>query len=136
MRELSMTDAEMLASFNQEKNRPEQVKILAELNATTVEDIKSRLIAQGADARQMPRKKKAVGGWPKAEKKQKQYPIQETLPTGTVSMETVIQGLRQELERLDEADRRMAARRAALAEVIKVIEDAYPAAEKEEQAND
>lgn len=131
MSELSMSNEELLASFNQAKNRPNQVKILAELNATTVEDIKQRLLAKGADDRQMPRRKKAAGGRPKAAKARECYPVHEALPAGTVSMETVILGLRQELERLDEAERRMADRRCALDEALKALEDAYPAEDAE-----
>lgn len=54
---LAMTEAEILRDFESAKVPCAQVKILAELNATTVEHICEILVAQGVDRRLLPRKR-------------------------------------------------------------------------------
>jgi len=54
---LPMTDAEILASFNNAIVPSRQCKILAELNATSVDRIKEIFLRMGVDGRRLPRKK-------------------------------------------------------------------------------
>ena len=56
-RPLPMTDAEILASFNNAIQPSKQCKILAELNVTSVDRIKEILLRMGVDGRRLPRKK-------------------------------------------------------------------------------
>ena len=56
-RPLPMSDAEILRDYRQASDPVKQVRILAELNNTTVERIANILVAQGVDRRKMPRKK-------------------------------------------------------------------------------
>ena len=48
---MQMTNSEIIANYRQSKNKAEQVKILAELNACPVERIIGILTAGGIDAR-------------------------------------------------------------------------------------
>lgn len=52
---MQMTHGEILVSYRQAKNKKEQVKILAELNACTQDEIKKILLETGADVRELPR---------------------------------------------------------------------------------
>ena len=54
---LPMTDAEILREFNEAKHPAEHVRVLADLNATTIDRIKAILVAQGVDPRRLPRKR-------------------------------------------------------------------------------
>lgn len=56
-RPLPMSDAEILRDYRLAAEPVKQVRILAELNNTTVERIANILVAQGVDRRKMPRKK-------------------------------------------------------------------------------
>ena len=56
-RPLPMSDAEILREYRLAAEPVKQVRILAELNNTTVERIAHILVAQGVDRRKMPRKK-------------------------------------------------------------------------------
>lgn len=56
-RPLPMSDADILRDYMQAAEPVKQVRILAELNNTTVERIANILVAQGVDRRKMPRKK-------------------------------------------------------------------------------
>ena len=58
---LPMSDAEILASYNNAIQPSKQCKILAELNATSVERIKEILLRMGVDGRRLPRKKLKEG---------------------------------------------------------------------------
>ena len=49
-----MTDGEILANFNQAKDPTGQVKILAELNATSVANIKRILMDRGVAPERLP----------------------------------------------------------------------------------
>lgn len=55
---MQMTEFEILMSYRQAKEPKEQVKILAELNSTTIEHINEILKSQGVDGRVLPRPRK------------------------------------------------------------------------------
>jgi hypothetical protein len=57
---MQMTDEEILLSFKQAKNPPDQVQILADLNCCDVDTIKRILIDQGVDPRKLPRAKRKL----------------------------------------------------------------------------
>lgn len=71
---LPMTDAEILASFNQALHPCRQVKVLAELNATTKERIIEILVKMGVDRRRLPRKQTPK---PKAETETASLSVEE-----------------------------------------------------------
>lgn len=50
---MQMTSEEILRDFRQAKHKKEQIKILAELNACSVEEIVDILKAQGVDGRSL-----------------------------------------------------------------------------------
>jgi len=52
---MQMTNGEIVASYRQAKNKKEQVKILAELNACKNEEITEILVDGGVAANQLPR---------------------------------------------------------------------------------
>ncbi len=52
---MQMTNGEIVASYRQAKNKKEQVKILAELNACNVEEITKILVEGGVAPNQLPR---------------------------------------------------------------------------------
>lgn len=52
---MQMTNGEIIANYRQAKNKKEQLKILAELNACTQDEIKKILLEGGLDVRQLPR---------------------------------------------------------------------------------
>ena len=54
---LPMTDEEILREYREAADPCKQVKILAELNATSVERIIEILVAQGVDRRRLPRRR-------------------------------------------------------------------------------
>lgn len=54
---MQMTNEDILKEFKEAKNKHEQVKILADLNLCTVDQIVGILKAQGVDGRQLPHKK-------------------------------------------------------------------------------
>lgn len=58
IKELTMTEGEILRSFKEAKDPLKQVKILAELNDCPVEVIKMILKRQGVDGRTLPRARK------------------------------------------------------------------------------
>lgn len=58
IKELAMTEGEILRSFKEAKDPAKQVKILAELNDCPVEVIKMILKRQGVDGRTLPRERK------------------------------------------------------------------------------
>lgn len=128
MAELNMSNDEILASWRDAKDRRSQITILAELNATTEEDIRDRLIAQGVDGRQLPRK-----GDPRGNRPRKGGPATERADTcrtaegEEVPMEAVIRGLRQELERTEILKRGLEQRVERLTEAIRALEEAYTA---------
>ena len=51
---MQMTNGEIVANFRQSKNKREQLKILAELNTCSQEDIKKILIDGGIDPKKIP----------------------------------------------------------------------------------
>ena len=52
---MQMTNGEIVASYRQAKNKKEQVKILAELNACKIEEITKILVEGGVAPNQLPR---------------------------------------------------------------------------------
>lgn len=122
MAELSMSNDEILASWRDAKDRKEQIRILAELNATTEEDIRDRLVAQGVDGRQLPRRVRP-GGRPQAERADSC----RTAEGEEIPMEAVIRGLRQELERTEILKRGLEQRIEGLSGAIRTLEEAYSA---------
>ena len=44
---MTMTDNEICRNYREAKNRPEQIKLLADMNCTTVDEIKKILVAKG-----------------------------------------------------------------------------------------
>lgn len=54
----SMNDDEIRVSYNTAKDRKAQVKVLAELNATTPEKIVEKLLSMGCDVPALPKKQK------------------------------------------------------------------------------
>lgn len=58
---MEMTKAEILRSWEEAKDKTNQVKVLAELNCTTQEIIVRVLKEQGVDSRRLPRKREIVG---------------------------------------------------------------------------
>ncbi len=71
---MQMTDDEIIVSYRQAKNRGEQIKILSELNACTVDEICTILKAGGVDGRE-------IGGVRRGLKK----PEPKKISTATVS---------------------------------------------------
>lgn len=57
---MEMKNADIYKSWQEAKDKKEQVKILADLNCTTQEHIVEILKGQGADGRLLPRKRKPV----------------------------------------------------------------------------
>lgn len=57
---MQMTHGEIVASYRQAKNKKEKVKILAELNACTKDEIKKILLEGGLDVRELPRNRAAT----------------------------------------------------------------------------
>ena len=57
---MQMTNGEIVASYRQAKNKKEQVKILAELNCCTQDEIKKILLEGGLDVRELPRNRAAT----------------------------------------------------------------------------
>lgn len=55
---MQMTDFEILTSYKQAKDQKDQVKILAQLNNTSIENINEILKSQGIDGRVLPRPRK------------------------------------------------------------------------------
>lgn len=53
--DLSMTVEEIVRSYREAKDKAAQVKILAELNLVSKEEIKRILVEEGVDPRQLPR---------------------------------------------------------------------------------
>lgn len=51
---MQMTDSEILLSFKEAKDPPRQINILAELNATSVANIKRILLDCGVDPKRLP----------------------------------------------------------------------------------
>lgn len=51
---MQMTPDKILVNFNQAKDPPKQVQILAELNATSVANIKRILLDLGVDPKRLP----------------------------------------------------------------------------------
>lgn len=123
MAELSMSNDEILASWRDAKDRKAQIRILAELNATTEEDIRDRLAAQGVDRRQLPRKT----GPRKDAAAAGETGSRRTAEGREVPMEAVIRGLRQELERLEVQKRWIEDRLEKLAGATRALEEEYTA---------
>lgn len=128
MAELNMSNDEILASWRDAKDRKAQITILAELNATTEEDIRDRLIAQGVDGRQLPRKARPGANRPKKDAAAPgKADTCRTAEGEEIPMEAVIRGLRQELERTESRKRGLAQRVEMLTEAIRELEETYTA---------
>lgn len=129
---MTMTNEEIVRNFNQAKNRAMQVQILADLNATTPDEIKRILLAGGIDHRKLPRgPRKAVTSIPKNSEtkisktqKTEQMKISTAVETATVPTEDSlsISAIGKELEqveiqiadRIDELNMRIASAREEL----------------------
>lgn len=128
MAELSMSNDEILASWRDAKDRKEQIRILAELNATTEEDIRDRLVAQGVDGRQLPRRVSPGGHRPKEDAAAAERADScRTAEGEEIPLEAVIRGLRQELERTEILKRGLEQRIEGLSGAIRTLEEAYSA---------
>lgn len=55
---MTMTNGEILRDYRGAKDKKAQVKILAELNACSVQQIKEILISEGVDGRELPKSRK------------------------------------------------------------------------------
>lgn len=55
---MQMTNNEILANFRQAKDKKEQLKILADLNCCTQEEIRQKLLEAGCDEKEIPTKAK------------------------------------------------------------------------------
>lgn len=120
---MQMTKDEILTSFKQAKNPAEQVRILADLNATNVPTIKRILLEGGVDIRKLPGERKKAAP---AKPKEKAAP-------------SILQQLEKERERLQirktqiaeivpklwEEDAQIDAKLAAVSMALKVLAEAY-----------
>lgn len=113
---MSMTPEEILRSFNQAKFPAKQVKILAELNCSTTQEIERILIEQGVDGRRLPRKKRETPA-PKAAQKEK----------STKAQTFIMEDLRQEESRLRLRQAELQEEQAKVVQKLKAVQLALEA---------
>lgn len=120
---MQMTKDEILTSFKQAKNPTEQVRILADLNATDVPTIKRILLEGGVDIRKLPRERQKAAP---AKPKEKAAPSilqqlekeRERLQVRKVQIAEIVPRLQQEDASLD-------AKLAAVDKALEVLAVAY-----------
>lgn len=120
---MQMTKDEIVTSFKQAKNPTEQVRILADLNATDVPTIKRILLEGGVDIRKLPRERQKAAP---AKPKEKAAPSilqqlekeRERLQTRKVQIAEIVPKLQQEDASLD-------AKLAAVDKALEVLAVAY-----------
>lgn len=120
---MQMTKDEILTSFKQAKNPTEQVRILADLNATDVPTIKRILLEGGVDIRKLPRERqKAAPAKPKEKAAssilQQLEKERERLRVRKVQIAEIVPKLQQEDASLD-------AKLAAVDKALEVLAVAY-----------
>ena len=120
---MQMTKDEILTSFKQAKNPTEQVRILADLNATDVPTIKRILLEGGVDIRKLPRERQKAAP---AKPKEKAAPSilqqlekeRERLQVRKVQIAEIVPRLQQEDASLDD-------KLAAVDKALEVLAVAY-----------
>lgn len=120
---MQMTKDEILTSFKQAKNPADQVRILADLNATDVPTIKRILLEGGVDIRKLPRERQKAAP---AKPKEKAAPSilqqlekeRERLQVRKVQIAEIVPKLQQEDASLD-------AKLAAVDKALEVLAVAY-----------
>ena len=128
-----MDNGEIYRSYKDAKNKKEQMMILAELNATTIERIREILLAQGVPPQSLPRnrKKKSEAGVPSAP-----FSLQPASEAATAHVapalevpESVKDACRARIIKLDAeipaAERRLEEARAAVEAETRCLEKIY-----------
>ena len=88
---LFYTDDDILCSYRDAKDKRSQLKILAEMNLCTTDDIREALMRAGMDGRSLPRKsKKQTAQNNKPENKPEEVTITTNDEVGEVQLDTVV----------------------------------------------
>ena len=139
-----MTDEEILRDYREAADPCKQVKILAELNATSVERIIEILVAQGVDRRRLPRKRgENAKNAPKPTEDYQSLPKTTDTPAETpaetpttVAVPSLCETARGIALCVGEMVDALKARRAELSDRIGVLSEALDAAMKEAEELD
>lgn len=107
---MQMTNDEIAASYRQAKNKCEQVKILAELNACPIETIISILCGAGYNIRAF---SKLKGELKKAEPEKLQYKKPKILPR-RITLPEALATIKEELNDINRIQYELDMRKAAL----------------------
>ena len=120
---MQMTKDEILTSFKQAKNPTEQVRILADLNATDVPTIKRILLEGGVDIRKLPRERQKAAP---AKPKEKAAPsILQQLEKERERLQVRKVQIAEIVPKLQEEDASLDAKLAAVDKALEVLAVAY-----------
>jgi len=96
-----MTNNEICRNYRAAKNKPEQIKILADMNCTSVDEIKKILIAGGEAVEQLPKTNRGKKKEEKAGNDEIKPEVEKSEVNILVLPESVTDALEKELEFLD-----------------------------------